>query len=231
LQRDRRARWEQQRDNGIRLQAAGVAVYFGSADGSAKDLLGQVRKLVAAGYPREAMLDALTRDAAHWIGLDGEMGRLKPGSGAHVTLWSADPFDEKAKVRFSIVDGVLKQWEVKEEKAPDAEPNMAGTWELTFDQADQSGQLELSMGEAGNLSGMARVNFAEAQHDFPVSGQLSGKDFALKGELQAGELKVPVEFTGTLKGDQFTGSAVAIHPGSVLKLTIQGERKPQGKQS
>jgi hypothetical protein len=75
------------------------------------------------------------------------------------------------------------------------------------------------------------VNFAEAQHDFPVSGQLSGKDFALKGELQAGELKVPVEFTGTLKGDQFTGSAVAIHPGSVLKLTIQGERKPQGKQS
>ena len=79
--------------------------------------MSQARELVEAGFPREVLQRAMTADAAAMLGLSTELGSLKPGSGANVCLWTSDPFDEKAKVRFSFVDGHLKQWDVKPDKA------------------------------------------------------------------------------------------------------------------
>jgi imidazolonepropionase-like amidohydrolase len=231
LKRERRRRWELLRDNGIRLQEAGVGVYFGSGSEPAKELMSQARALVEAGYPRTAMLKSMTADAAQWLGLSDELGSLTVGAGANVCLWTADPFDEKAKVRYSFVDGFLKQWEIKEDKAPDVDSDMSGTWNLSFSEGGMTGVFELKMDATGAISGEARV-VSEGEEDvLQLSGQLSGKDFTLNVELDMEGMPIPLEITGTLDGDAFEASAEANHPVVVMEIQIKGVRKPKGDQS
>ncbi|MDF1837438.1 MAG: hypothetical protein P1V35_06205 [Planctomycetota bacterium] len=226
LQRERRRRWELQRDNGIRLQEAGVAVYFGSGSESCDELMSQARALVEAGYPRESLQRAMTADAANWLGLSNELGSLQPGSGANVCLWTADPFDEKAKVRFSFVDGHLKQWEAKVEEAPEAD--LSGTWQLTFAEGGMTGVFEFKMTEDGAVSGEARVVSEGEEEVVALEGQLSGNEFTLGGELDIEGMSVPINVTGSVEGDRLEATAATEHPVVSLEMTIKGERKPKG---
>ena len=231
LQRERRRRWELQRDNALRLQEAGVEVYFGSGSDSVDDLMSQARVLVEAGYPRDVMMAAMTAGGARWLNIDGDLGSLKVGSGANVCLWTADPFDEKSKVRFSFVDGFLESWDIKEDKSEAPDSDMSGSWDVTFDQAGMAGGFELEMTDAGALSGVARVMAEDGLSVIELKGQLSGKEFTLKGILDMDDMEIPIEITGTLDGDGFEASADSQEASVPLHFKLKGVRKPEGGKS
>jgi imidazolonepropionase-like amidohydrolase len=65
----------------------------------------QAALAVAGGLTRDAALAAVTTRAAEILGVDHEMGALRPGRGANVVLFDGDPFDPSTPVRLTIVEG------------------------------------------------------------------------------------------------------------------------------
>ena len=62
--------------------------------------------MIAAGLPREAAVDALTRRAAEIAGLGRRLGTIEPGKLGHLVVLTARYGDESAKVRYVLVDGL-----------------------------------------------------------------------------------------------------------------------------
>ncbi|AMV39303.1 amidohydrolase family protein [Planctomyces sp. SH-PL62] len=76
----------------------------------------RLRALIAEGLTPDQALDALTRSAATLVGLDKRLGTLEPGKLAHIAIFSAPFQDEKAKVRYTFIDG--RKFEVKADDQP-----------------------------------------------------------------------------------------------------------------
>jgi len=105
--KDRHERWAERVGNARVLAAAGVRFAFAS-DGLARAdaFHAQVRRAIAAGLPREAALDALTRRVAEIAGLGDRLGTIEPGKLGHLVALSAPYGDEAAKVRYVLADGL-----------------------------------------------------------------------------------------------------------------------------
>lgn len=70
--------------------------------------LGGVRKLIAAGLPREAALKAMTSGAAQIFGVSDRLGTIEPGKLANLTIMSGDFASDKSTVRAVVAEGVRK---------------------------------------------------------------------------------------------------------------------------
>lgn len=83
-----------------------------------------LRALAAAaineGYPRERVLQALTRDAAEMHGVEGKLGSLAEGRVADLVVFAGDPLDPSVPVRMTISQGAVTYDNPKAEVAPRA---------------------------------------------------------------------------------------------------------------
>lgn len=99
------------------LAKAGVKFAFYSAGVvPAADIRKAVKKAVDAGLDKEVALKALTLYPAQIFGLDNRTGSLEAGKIANLTVIGGDLFDDKAKLKFTIIDGL------KYEPAPETTP-------------------------------------------------------------------------------------------------------------
>jgi imidazolonepropionase-like amidohydrolase len=73
---------------------------------------------VAAGCPRDAVMKALTVDAADLLGVGDKLGRLAVGRPADLTVIAGDPLDPSAPVRFTLTQGAITHNDSKAEIAP-----------------------------------------------------------------------------------------------------------------
>ena len=105
LRKERRARWEQQRDNALRLQEAGVTLYFGSGSENSAKMLKRLGVLVDAGFPREELIQILSVRSADWLGVRNDLGPVAEGQPASFVLWDGDPFAKKSKVQSAFLRG------------------------------------------------------------------------------------------------------------------------------
>jgi len=99
------------------LAKAGVkfAFYSGGVERPV-DLRKAIKKAVDAGLSKEEALKALTLYPAQIFGLDNRIGSLEAGKIANLTVIDGDLFDDRAKLKFTIIDGV------KYEPAPETTP-------------------------------------------------------------------------------------------------------------
>jgi imidazolonepropionase-like amidohydrolase len=72
------------------------------------DLLDQARLAARFGLPKEAALAAITSSPARLLGLDRRIGTIAPGLDADLVALSGDPFDLSSKVRWTMIDGVIR---------------------------------------------------------------------------------------------------------------------------
>ncbi len=89
-----------------RLHAAGVRfalTSLGLADHA--DLLPNLRKVVRAGLPPEAALEALTRTPAAILGVADRLGSLEVGKAAHVIAVEGDLFADDGRIAAAWIDG------------------------------------------------------------------------------------------------------------------------------
>ena len=99
------------------LVKAGVkfAFYSGGVE-RPSDLRKAVKKAIDAGLSKEEALKGLTLYPAQIFGLDNRLGSIDVGKIANLTIMDGDLFDEKSKLKFTLIDGS------KYEPAPEAAP-------------------------------------------------------------------------------------------------------------
>lgn len=112
-------RWKAWVGNAAVLAKEGVPFALGT-EGLEKieHVPARLRALIAQGLTAEQAVEALTLGAAKLAGLEKRLGTLEPGKLAHVVAFSAPFQDEKAKVRFTFIDG--QKFEVKADDPKDA---------------------------------------------------------------------------------------------------------------
>lgn len=119
--RERRRLWQEQVANAVRLREAGVRIAFTTrGTRNPAEFMTQLRKVIAAGLPREAALQALTRDAAALLGVDREVGTIAPGKTANLAVLTAPFADPSAKARWMFIDG--RKFQPERERVPAAPP-------------------------------------------------------------------------------------------------------------
>lgn len=217
---ERRRQWEEERDGALRLHEAGVPIAFGSGEGRPATLLERVRTLVEAGFPVESARDALTSGAAAILGAGERLGRIAPGYDATFVLWKGDPLaDEKARVRWILVDGCPREFPAKKELEgkPDEGVDLSGSWTLAYERRGRAveAQLTLTMAEDGTVEGtlsMPRLR-GDGRLEASVRGKVARREVRLEAELELGEQRVPLEIEGTLEKDAFDGTITTRPPG------------------
>ena len=190
--------WDEAPENPKRLQEAGVTFVFTSA--TLKDpgkFLGNVRKAVDRGLPRDAALAALTTIPARLFGVDKKLGSIEPAKMASFVITDGDLFAEKTKVRETWIDG--RRYEVK----PQPEYDPRGTWRAALTDAPADSIVLILKGEADAIQGSAVVKGKEAKlatsafSDMRIAFSFTGDSLGMAGM---------VRFSGDAFGETMVGT-------------------------
>jgi imidazolonepropionase-like amidohydrolase len=105
---EKAASWKERVAVARTLAAANVRFAFlaEGASNRADAFHAQLRKVIAAGLPREAALEALTRRAAEIAGQARRLGTIEKGKLGHLVVMTGPLGDENARVRYVLADGI-----------------------------------------------------------------------------------------------------------------------------
>jgi imidazolonepropionase-like amidohydrolase len=108
----RKTRWKEHVATAAALAKAGVPFAF-ATDGMERidGFAAAIRQLIANGLTADQALAGLTQNAAAIAGLERRLGALEPGKLAHVIALTGAFNDERARVKFVLVDG--QKFEIK----------------------------------------------------------------------------------------------------------------------
>lgn len=234
LRLERRRLWEERRDNAIRLQEAGVQVYFGTGSGNPKELVDKLRQLVEAGLPSQVATDALTKDAARLLGVSKQLGQVATGSAATFCLWTADPMTKDAQLALICVDGVASEFEVKDKADAGTGPadgvDVSGRWDLEVldEQSPTGAYYVLTMDEDGKVAGTYFMDspMGEGTASCDVTGKLSGTNLRLEGALEFGGMSVDFEVDGEIAGGSYKGTNSMVTPWGEETMDISATHTP-----
>jgi imidazolonepropionase-like amidohydrolase len=100
------------------FQKAGVAFGFTTLSAKTKDIHSNLRRIILAGLTEDQALAALTTSPASLLGLSDRLGSIDAGKVANVVISRKPYFDEKSKVQYVFVDGMMYSIESKEPEKP-----------------------------------------------------------------------------------------------------------------
>ena len=212
---------------------AGVSFGFSSLSAKPKDIPASLRRMIAAGLSEDAALAALTTAPAQLLGLSDRMGTVENGKMANLVISDKSYFNEKAKVRYVFVDGVMYKLEVKEENLPagqagKSDPNakveIEGSWSTVTQtpQGSNDGKVTFKKdgsGYKGTISGGRMPAPADL-----TSVTLEGNKLSYSYSLSFGGNSIKVDVEATVEGDSFKGNASIGLRGS---FSIEGTKNPK----
>ncbi|MGB8952889.1 MAG: amidohydrolase family protein [Candidatus Aminicenantales bacterium] len=206
--------------NPVKLAEAGIPFVFSSLGTDApKSFREGILQAIEAGLSQEKALEALTKNAAAFFGLDQALGTIEPGKIANLALAEGDILGKEAKVTHIFADG--QKFEVKAAKAKEGEKpavNITGKWELNVE-----GGIKLTVEftqEEDSLSGRMTTPFGV--FDF-TGGTVSGKEIYFEMSLSIGGQELDLYFSATVEEDTMRGSVVQGTSGSA---EFTGKRIP-----
>lgn len=94
----------------------GVSFGFSAVGVDTKKLKANLKKIMEAGLSTDALLGALTHDAAQILGVDEVMGTVQKGKIANLVVSKRPYFDDNAQVEMVIIDGKIYELEHPEKK-------------------------------------------------------------------------------------------------------------------
>jgi hypothetical protein len=207
------------------FQKAGMSFGFSSLTVKVSDIRANLRRMIAAGLTEDQALAALTTNAAQLLGLSDRLGSVDAGKIANLVLTDKPYFDEKAKVRYVFVDGVIYKYDPKEaSKAESAGViNVAGTWTVITETNQGKHEEKLTIKKdgstySGSLTG-GRFTEAVSLEQVELNGNKLKYSYTTQAEGQS--MKVDVEVT--IEGDAFKGTAVA---GRFGTFPVEGKKDP-----
>lgn len=96
--------WVEHSLNPKKLNEAGIPLAFSLGSGFA-DYLKGIRKMIAAGLPRDAALKAMTLGGASILGVADRTGSIEAGKLANLVIMSGDFVDDKSQIKTVLAEG------------------------------------------------------------------------------------------------------------------------------
>jgi len=231
IRREKRRLWEERRSNAQVLHDAGVQILFCSGSKKPGDLLKNIRAIVESGFPRMAAMKALTTTPAALLGVERHYGRLDPGHGAAIALWTKDPFDEKSQVAWLIADGFAHEFEVKKSgsgEAPAEGVDLTGKWTIVSDDENSEPSIAtLTMSEDGKLTGTLETKRMGNEINADIEGRVSGNKITFDAPFTVGAgFEVELSIEGEWADDAWSGTTTIQLPGREMVSNITATRIP-----
>ena len=211
---------------------AGVPFGFSTLDVKVKDIVPNLRRMIAAGLSEEAALASLTTVPAQLLGLSDRMGTVENGKMANLVISDKSYFNEKAKIRFVFVDGVLYKMDVKEnlpagqagKSDPNAKVDIEGAWSTVTQspQGNTEGEITFKKDGSGYSGSVSGGRLPEPVDAKDVS--LDGNKLSYNYTINFGGNSIKVEVDVTVDGDSFKGNASVGQFGS---FPIEGTKNPK----
>ena len=211
------------------FQKAGVSFGFSTASAKTKDIQANLRRMIAAGLTEDQALAALTTTPAQMLGIADRVGTVDNGKIANLVISDKPYFNEKAKVRYVFVDGVMHKYEVKEEKKADAkngngkkvDPN--GKWSYTTEtpQGTSTGVIKIK-NEGGSYSGTITSSMSGQETELS-SIVVEGNSMTFTFGFNAGGGTMNIDVSLTIDGSDFEGT---MSVGSFGSFPMKGSKDP-----
>jgi hypothetical protein len=185
---------------------AGVTYGFSAMSAKTKDIQSNMRRIDAA-------LAGLTTNAAQLLGLSDRLGTIDNGKMANLVISYKPYFDEKSKVRYVFVDGMLYKMETKEVKKDD-KVSANGSWSYSTETSDgtYTGKVVIK-DEKGKLSGSITNN--ATGKETPLNNvSLDGNYLTFSFPYDAGGQSMTIEVAVTIDVNTFEGTLTAGSNGS-----------------
>ncbi len=208
------------------FQKAGVMFGFSTMSAKAKDIPANLRRMIAAGLTEDAALAALTTSPAQLLGLSDRMGSIDNGKMANLVITDKSYFNEKSKVRYVFVDGVMYKMDVKETKKadPNAKVEIEGSWSTSTESPQGKAEGKLTFKKEGsNYSGTVSGGRLPSPIDLSEVS-LDGNVVTFKYAMTFGANSVTVSGEVTVEGDSFKGT---ISFGQNRTAPIEGTKDPK----
>ena len=208
------------------FQKAGIPFGFSTLSVKTKDISANLRRMIAAGLTEDAALAALTTTPAQLLGLSDRMGSIDNGKMANLVISDKSYFNEKAKVRYVFVDGVLYKMHVKEVKKGDANAKVEieGSWSTVTQspQGNSEGKLIFKKdgsGYSGTVSG-GRLPAPVELKDV----SLDGTTLTFSYSLTFGTNSIKVDVEVSIDGDAMKGTSSV---GQFGNFPTEGTKDPK----
>jgi imidazolonepropionase-like amidohydrolase len=221
--------------NAAALHSAGIRFALSSGGLRANEFLGNIRKAIAAGLPRDVALQALTIRPAEIAGVGAQLGSIEVGKIANLVVAERDILGDSAKVRMVFVDGV--RYEVippapserrrggatrggeREESGETA--RVAGTWDLTVTTQQGENRATMTVTQSGGtLEGTMNTEMGTVQ---VTDGRVTGQSVTFSVTVPISGQTTIVVFRGTVEGNRMRGTADL---GAMGSASFTGERQP-----
>lgn len=222
--------------NAATLHSAGVRFALASGGLRPGEFLGNVRKAIAAGLPRDVALQAVTVRAAEIAGVGAQLGSIEAGKIANLVVAERDILGDSANVRMVFVDGI--RHEVIPQAAPERRrgagggrggereeggemARVAGTWDITVTSPQGENRASMTVTQSGaTLEGTMATEMGTVQ---VTDGRITGERVTFSIAVPISGQTTTIVFRGTVDGNRMTGTADL---GAMGSATFTGERKP-----
>lgn len=222
--------------NAAALHSAGIRFALSSGGARPSEFLGNVRKAIAAGLPREVALQALTVRAAEIAGVSAQLGSIEAGKIANLVVAERDILGDSATVRMVFVDGIRHEViaQAAAERRRDAGggrggeggeggemARIAGTWDITVTSPQGENRASMTVTQSGaTLEGTMATEMGTVQ---VTDGRVTGPRVTFSIAVPISGQTTTIVFRGTADGNRMTGTADL---GAMGSATFTGERRP-----
>lgn len=208
------------------FQKAGVTFGFSTMSAKTRDIPANLRRMIAAGLSEDAALAALTTNPAQLLGLSDRMGTIDNGKMANLVITDKSYFNEKAKVRYVFVDGVMYKMEVKEARKgdPNAKVELEGSWSTVTESPQGRNEGKMTFKKEGSgYSG--KVSGGRMPQPIDLTDvTLDGNALTFKYTVAFGSNSITIVGDVTVEGDTFKGT---ISFGQGRTAPIEGTKDPK----
>jgi imidazolonepropionase-like amidohydrolase len=207
---------------------AGVPFGFSSLSVKPKDIPANIRRMIAAGLSEDAALAALTTAPAQLLGLSDRLGTVENGKMANLVITDKSYFNEKAKVKYVFVDGVLYKAEEGQsgggKSDPSAKVEIEGSWS-TVTQSPQGNTEGKAIFKKEGTGYTGKVSGGRLQSPVDMTSvSLDGNKLSYSYSVTFGSNTIKLEVDVIIDGDSFKGN---ISMGQRGSFPIEGTKDPK----
>jgi imidazolonepropionase-like amidohydrolase len=206
------------------FQKAGIQFGFSTLSAKSADIKANMKRMIKAGLTEDQALAALTTNAATLLGLSDRLGSVDNGKIANLVVSDKPYFNDKAKVRFVFVDGVMYKYDPKETPKPDApKVEIVGTWTTATTTPQGKSDEVVSFKKEGSLYTGSITGTKIAQAIALEKVELNGSSLKYTYTVQMEGQTFKVDVDAKVEANAFKGNATV---GSYGSFAIEGKKDP-----
>ena len=191
------------------MEKKGIKFSFSSLDTKSKDIRPNLLRMVEGGLSVDGALAALTTNPAALLGISSMAGTVEKGKIANLFISDKPYFDKDAKIKYLIVDGMLKENKEKKKKkkkeSNGEKTSMSGSWSYEVDLQGQS-QTGKMIVDGQNDDLEIQVNSSDDPDDFVTATNIEIDGNKLTFDISADGVSYSISVT--FDGSEFEGTVV-----------------------